>query len=384
MNIVRNYFKILWRFKYSIGMYFAIFLGISIFYSITVRVTDEGANSLQYQSYYRIGIVNRAPSDPVTRGLVQYLTDTYRQADVPDDPKAMKDAVASGVADYVLLVEKDGSLRYYGRSEDGSAIGINMKINEYMDNAGIWRDLTQESDLKPVIDILKKDAPVKVLGKEAAVDAGTHQLKAYFLYSTYPMLMMMMYGVYNGYKNFNKELIVQRLNITRHPRHRMMMQLIFASIGFVGIVWFLFFISGAFMFRGTLFTPVGWSMLLSSLVFLIPATALGFLINAFVTRDAAATAASNAIALALSFISGTFIPQELLSDGLLRVASLFPPYWMIRSLDAIVEHDGRFSPELWQSFGIQILIACAFIAVILLLGRARPVKTVGTTEEPAR
>lgn len=82
------------------------------------------------------------------------------------------------------------------------------------------------------------------------------------------------------------------------------------------------------------------------------------------------SAAANVVALGCSFISGVFVPQEMLGDTVLNIASFTPTYWYIKANSAIaetVEFSFKNLTPIYTDMLIMLAFAVACIAVALVI-----------------
>ncbi len=87
----------------------------------------------------------------------------------------------------------------------------------------------------------------------------------------------------------------------------------------------------------------------------IPSLALGYLLCVFVKKREVIGGMQNVISLFLAFVSGSFVPQFLLSDGVLMVAKFTPSYYFVKNNDLIYEMtklDAKQVMPIYQNMGI--------------------------------
>ncbi len=77
-------------------------------------------------------------------------------------------------------------------------------------------------------------------------------------------------------------------------------------------------------------------------------------------------ALSTVLPLGLSFISGAFIPQFLLGDSVLKMASFTPLYWFIKGNDTIAGLV-NFNWDSLKSIFFYMLIQIGFAAALFAL-----------------
>lgn len=71
----------------------------------------------------------------------------------------------------------------------------------------------------------------------------------------------------------------------------------------------------------------------------------------------------------MSFLCGVFVPQELLTGGVLALGRLFPAYWYTKANNMLFGMSGGVfsTKEYLICIGIEALFAVAFFAVAALL-----------------
>ena len=68
---------------------------------------------------------------------------------------------------------------------------------------------------------------------------------------------------------------------------------------------------------------------------------------------------TNIASLSMAFVSGVFVPQYLLGEGLLTVAKFMPMYWCVVASNMIDVNSTYDSGKLLMCFGIEILFIVA-------------------------
>jgi ABC-2 type transport system permease protein len=105
---------------------------------------------------------------------------------------------------------------------------------------------------------------------------------------------------------------------------------------------------------------------LNTLVFSITALSIAFLAGKFIKGYGAQSAVANVLSLGLSFISGIFVPQFLLGETVLKIASFTPTYWYIKAVEAIKDLSVYSFTNLKPVFA-DMLIQLAFAAACFII-----------------
>ncbi len=82
-------------------------------------------------------------------------------------------------------------------------------------------------------------------------------------------------------------------------------------------------------------STVGLLMVCNSFVFLICSVEIADIVSLLVKSSMAVSAISNIVSLGMAFLCGVFVPQSVLSDGVLSVGRFFPAYGDIKAVDSI-------------------------------------------------
>jgi len=143
--------------------------------------------------------------------------------------------------------------------------------------------------------------------------------------------------------------------------------LIFALVCYGAMMILAFILKGSDMmsYRGL------W-LCINGGVFTIAALSMSYLVGSIIKSKNAQSAIANTLPLGLSFISGTFIPQELLGSKTLAMASLNPIYWYVKANNVI----GSLSKISFDTLGpiltymlIQLGFAAAVFSIALVVSK---------------
>jgi len=99
-------------------------------------------------------------------------------------------------------------------------------------------------------------------------------------------------------------------------------------------------------------------------VFTLAALSVSYFIGNIVKSKGAMSAAANVFSLGSCFISGVFVPQELLGKTVLKIASFTPNYWYVKS-NNIIANTVNFNMENLTPVFLNMLIVVGFAVAIL-------------------
>ena len=105
---------------------------------------------------------------------------------------------------------------------------------------------------------------------------------------------------------------------------------------FTVVCWAMLIGLSFLLYGETLLSFGGLPMLLANtFAFALVSQSIGFLVSSFVKSFTVLSAISNVLSLGLCFISGVFVPQAIMSPGVLTAASFLPVYWYVKANNAI-------------------------------------------------
>jgi ABC-2 type transport system permease protein len=152
------------------------------------------------------------------------------------------------------------------------------------------------------------------------------------------------------------------------------MQLILGNFVFALAVWLIVAVTSIILFKKEMFTTSGALFFLNSLIFTLSMLSISFLISNLIKSRPAMSAAANVVALGSSFISGVFIPQSMLGEKVLNIASFTPTYWYVKANNitaSLSEYNINTLAPVFKSMLIVFAFAVAMLAITLVLTKQR-------------
>ena len=385
MQVFKAYFKVMRASAGAIAMYVAIFLGLSVAFSLAFA-SQEAEGFAQTRT--PVAVINRDEEAPLAQGLVGYLEDTSRVVPYPDDPEKLQDALFFRNVEYIAIIPAGFSADFLSGLDCAvqkvtvpgsiSSRYVDMRIDKYLRTARLRHqyggDQSQEELAVAVRADLAQETPVTVLPSSTA-NGSERGFVFYYRYFAYAVLATIMMGVSSIMMAFNKPDLARRNLCAPIPARSRSVQLaaghtIFALGCWSVLVLFSFVLYG----RSLLSSGLVWLYCLNTLAFTVVSAGIGFLVGSSVRSAGAQAGAVNVIANGMSLICGVFVPQSILSRQVLDFGRFLPAYWYVKASDAI---SGLYRPTagaLQPIYGdvlIQLAFAAAIFATTLLLTKER-------------
>lgn len=376
MQNLKYFFKILNAHKVSVIAFVALFAGLMVFFSETgTDMTDAFVpTSLD------VAIVNR-DNHPISDGLAEYLGTKHNIVEVQDDEDAKRDALFFWDAVYILIIDEGFGTAFYNDAELArlssmqtptfNGFFVDGQIESYLTTLQAY--LTADFGVQRAIAYSARvqEASVRVLDQD-----NNYGMSFYFQYMPFILVSVIILALGSVMIVYKKEELARRMDISPTPAVRQKAQLMAGCIVCAALIWILAMVGAHFICPNPLTGTVGLLRMLNSLVFAVVCVSIAFLIGQCVKKMIVLQALVQILGLGLSFISGVFVPQALLADGVLAAARFAPVYWYVRSNDMLNAVTPAIEADMGlylQGVGIQLGFAVALFAVALVLGREKRV-----------
>lgn len=385
MQVFKLCLKILKKNIPSMLIYLVVFLAVSIMISLATESGQQKENIFT-QAKTNIAFISRENSALID-GLKQELGKVANFVELPDKTEALQDALYFRTVTYILRIPEDfteGFMKGENVQLEKTIVPnsisntyIDLTIDRYFNIARLYvkqkQGISQESLVQHLKSDLSAGASVE-LTTTANGSKNSAYSNYYFNYMAYTLLSVLILGMSTLMLVFNDNDLKRRNACSPLSSGSFNTQFMLAVLLFTLVSWLIMVV-----FCLALNSKNGFNMnivffIINSLAFAVCGASISFLAGNLVKSRGAVSAVSNVVTLGLSFISGVFIPQELLGSFVLKIASFTPTYWYVKANNKIVElaqfdfaHLAHILPAIW----IQACFALAFFAVALVIAKKK-------------
>ena len=385
MQVFRVSLKILKKNIPTLLIYIVIFLIISLLFASFARGQES-----EYSEFVPVKTsvaFFAEESTPLVEGFKNELSKTAVFVDIEDDYDKIMDALYFRNVFYVLRIPEGFTEKIMNGEEvqlekrtvpnSISNIYTDLAINTYFNTARLYVSqeplLSQEDLVKKVTLSLASTTDISI--ETGGESTGTNGYgKYYFNYLAYSLVSILIMGtsiVMLVWKDIN---LYRRTEISPLERGKINMGKFLALAVFTLITWFVLIISYFFL-SGSLATDVKSLLyLFNSLTFAFTALGLSFLIGTLLKNRNAINAVSNVLSLGPSFISGVFVPQELLGENVLALARVTPTFWYVTAnikIDALQGLTNEILGQILFNTAIVFAFGIGFFVLAYFLGKRR-------------
>lgn len=385
MQVFKLCMKIIKKNLPVLSIYVFIFLMVSLAMSAGMSKEQEKITSFSRNKSDIAFIAEE--SSPLIDGFKEELGEIANFIDLPDKTDALQDALFVRHVSYILRIPYGFTERFMNGEDikmektivpnSFSNIYIDICIDKYFNTAKLYISgfdgITQEELVRHLKTVLSESAFVEIKTNGEATEDLSYA-NYFFNYFSYSLLSVIILGVSALMLIFNNCDLKMRNGCSPISATRMNMQFVLANLVFTFTSWLIMILLClAVNFKNSLNLNTVY-FLLNSFIFAFCCASISYLIGHLVKNQEAASAVSNVVALGLSFISGAFVPQELLGEPVLKIASFAPTYWFVKANNAIAgltKFDFQHLKPILSDMFILICFSIAFFAVALVVGKKR-------------
>ncbi|MDQ2087780.1 ABC transporter permease [Herbivorax sp. ANBcel31] len=363
-------------------IYLVIFIGMTLLFA---NLTQQEAPDDFTQSKVNLAFIAEEESILI-EGFKENLSQYANFVDIQDNREALQDALFFREVSYILRIP-EGFTQSFMNGESieiektivpasTSGAYVDTTVNQFFDLASVYINTFGEIGQKELVERVNDN-----MDKEVAVsfiDETNNQINVfqynYFNFLAYSMFAILVLGISSIIMVLNKRDIKMRNICSPVSQFKMKLQLFFGVAFFAILVWAVMMIFYMIFDGENVLDAKTIYYMLNAFIFAIAASSVSFLIGNIVTSKDSLSAVTNVVTLGPCFISGIFVPQEILSDTVLRIASFTPTYWFAKS-NIIIANATDFSfnslKPLFKPMMIELGFAILFLSIALVLIKKR-------------
>lgn len=381
--VLKAYFKVLKKMIPSIIIYIVMFLVIASL----ITAFGRTGSAVFKQTKADVAFINYDGDTPLTNGLKNSISDNADFVNVKDNSQALQDALYFRNVEYVIKIPKgftndflsgkDAKIDKTALSDSANGVYMDYMVNRYLNTVKLYKNslpgLSQEQLIQRVKDNLsvKADTTLESYGAKAGK---LSTIAKYFEVLAYFFLCVVILSVSSVMMAFNKKDFMMRTLSSPIRPVSMNMQLFFGHVFIMLTAWVCSIILGLVLCGTNVIGSNFALMCLNSFCFALFTLSVSFFIGHFAINNGALNGIVNAVALGMSFISGVFVPQQLLAGSVLAAAHFMPTFWYVTAMEDIkglVNFNMANLQPIISAMLIELGFAAAFFALSLAFSRRR-------------
>ncbi|MFA6627904.1 MAG: ABC transporter permease [Bacilli bacterium] len=379
MKVFNLYGKIIKRNIISVVAYIVAFIVITLLF-----VGNQGSSSPNFQNQQiPITLVNHDESVLID-GLIEYLNQYVIYRDVEDND--LLDALYYREIYAVITIphgfttdwQQEGNIQITREAiPDAEYILINVEsaINRYLNMATMYQTNLPDWTLDDIVNQITIDLTQEAIANRTIVtDNVLENATYYFNYLSYVLFAIILSIVGIVSLRLKKLDIKRRMLLSPYSQRRTNLEVMLGhgilAIGLVIIMGFL-----SILFYPSIAFSRQWILFIANCLCLSFAIlSISYTIGLLVKGESALPAIANVVSLGTSFLTGVFVPQFLLGDGVLAIAHGLPNYYFVSNnlrISQLQSITWETTKSIILYMGIQLLFGCVFMVMALFISRAK-------------
>ena len=382
MQVYKAFLKVARKKSRALLIYVVVFLAISVAYSLS-----DVSDGIFTDSQLKVCIFDDDDTEE-SRALTDFVYSRHIRTEVGRDHDSVTDALYYGAisgTDCVFVINKgysealaagktDDLFTFYTMHGSYQETMLETQLGEYIRSLTAYTAAGEELSeaIAHTEKAVSERTEVSIVSKDTGDPEYSQVFSVYFLYMAYILLAVMMNTLCPVLITMNRREIRYRTNCSSIRPLSGSLQIFAGSLTLVAAIWLVFMIAGAFM-NGGIYHGKAWTAVLNSFVFALVSASIALFASCFSLNPNMLNLATQIISLGLSFLSGVFVEQSLLGDGVLSVARLFPAYWYVRANNMLSGLDGAVydGTEIARCIMIEVFYAVAMFVLTILIRRIR-------------
>ncbi|QWW20039.1 ABC transporter permease [Schaalia sp. 19OD2882] len=339
-----------------------------------------------------VSVIDRDEST-ISKALRAHVENSGEVAPLQDDRVAMQDAVAKARTEFILVIPKGFGDSLQNAATTGAAKPTLQTIVSPDSAYGRLEELTVNTWVEHAKDNLRVGASAQAAA-DAADQSTSATSKAVLIasragalpdsfvvmakMSTYPLLAFSVVMIATMMASLSRRATRSRLLASPQTARGRSVGLLAAClvVGLVGWTWIvglstILFASGHVSAANVALLGI---VALSLGAYTLVGVSIGFLLGQLGTSVEAANAVANIGGMLLAFLSGAWVPADLLPAPVITASKLTPAFWAtsaIQGAQDAIDASTRVLAPLLVDCGITALFAVAIAVVGMALGRSR-------------
>jgi ABC-2 type transport system permease protein len=376
MQVYKAFFKIIQKNLAQLVIYVVVFL---VFAILIANTYENPVNTDFAETKVNIAFLNHDADSILIEDFKEYISQYANLAITQDDPQKLQDALYFRTVEYIVRIGEGFTENFLNGKEvqiekavvAGSTSGVYMDglINKYFNTANTYVENIADLSVQELVQYVRRDLAQKA---EVVLLPGTQNKNMdelagyYFNFIAYSLMAILILGVSAVMIVFNQDDLKRRSLCSPVKIENINFQMILGTLSFAVLSWLVLMVASFIMYKDYMFQESGLLYILNSFVFILPALSISYLIGNTVKSKDAMSAVANVVSLGSCFISGVFVPQEILGDTVLKIASFTPTYWYIKNnneISRLVSFEFENLTGIFNNMLIMAGFAAAFFAI---------------------
>ena len=386
MQVFKLFFQIA-RSKIPSGLVYVI-----VFFAVLIPMTKLFASNSEFTETKLSVVIFDEDGSTESKRLIDNIAKKNKIKDIKNDSQILLDAMYYEQVDYCLTIKKgygeklaktdaadvkESLFSTYHLHDSYATAMMEQFLDEYVRMVRSY--VAGGNDVMAAIDKTEDKIGVEAEVAYAEFDNGMvkdenypQSLGAIFRFSPYIFISVLMNVLSPILLVMRKKDQRYRINCSSIRVTRYTAQVFAGSAFLVLGVWLFFMIGGVFIHGSMYQGAYAWIAVANSLIFALIAAAIAILVASFNPSENIVSMITQCVGLSMCFLCGVFVPQTMMSDGVLAAAKFLPAYWFEKANDILVGDQAGTMGDVGICLLVEVGFLLALILVTVLVSRQRP------------
>ncbi|AGT43284.1 ABC transporter permease [Treponema pedis] len=344
MTVYKNFLRLIWSKKSMIIIYTAIFLITSFMF---LKKSDRGIKEFK-ETPLKLIIIDNDNSE-LSKNLTAYLQ-TKNNVKIIDSKKNenlskenilhdIKKEISLGNADAGIIINPNleenlmpgtNCVLSLKDGRNANSIYIDMQIKKFLLFADSLKKAEGKFDFEKIHTALKESITVNKIS-EKQENGVNSWFKSFFNYFAWISFSIILNSIGWAVFMLKKPSLKIRNDVSPVSGLRFSIENFAAQLTVVFLILTVIIGFAVLLNIQHLRDIPIFAYILNSIIYAAVILSMAFMLNAVLKKGAVLGILGTVLPLALSFISGVFMPIEFISPAILKIAKLFPTYYFIKA-----------------------------------------------------
>ncbi len=382
MQVFKLYFKILRNYSGVILMYIGIFLAVLIGIILPQQSKNETESYKQSKSKFAIFDYD---DSGFSKEMIKYLSSNAKLIEIKDDAaETIQDELymmnihcavilKEGFAENIASEDSKAYMDIYTIPNTTRSMLFEQELNSYLSAVKTYVNAGFELDeaAKKAEEVSEKKVEVGFISEVKTESLSP--ITVYFKYLSWIFICVCVSAVSVTLIVLDKKNVRDRIECSPYKFVRMNLETILGVLATGALICAIVF-AAAYIFMGKYMQGVEAVLYMTNAVCIMAvALAITFMVSKLTDKSEVVSLMSNIIGLGMAFLCGVFVPLELISDTVIKIANFLPVYWYVKAVDIIDGFETSDLDTLLSYMGIQLLFAIAIMCVGMMVARRKRV-----------
>lgn len=380
MQVFKAYAKIVKTNMPIILVNLVIALGLAI-----VMSSQDPVGEVFTEERQRVCVIDSDGSF-ISRALTGHVAAAHDLVEVDEDLDKLQDAFYYRDVDYLIRIpagfgasfEGDGEIRLEitAAPQAAGSVYVSSGLEAFLGTYRAYRMMgfDESGALGKTEEACAVDTQVS-MAEERADNVNSPNFNGFFRLMPYAFISILVACIGFVMIAFNRVEVSKRMKCSSTASTKVSAAIVIGSAALALLVW-LTFIIAVFVLYGTApleYDGLGY-LIVNSLALLASSLGLAFLCGSIARNESLVSIFGVSLSMLCSFLSGVFVPLELISEKTQKISRCVPTYWYMKNCDRLYNtfvYNDSFRTDFAQGIYIQLAFAVAMIGVAFLIMKKR-------------